>query len=67
MIFAAMEADNISVRALAKEAGVSPTIVQEVRSGQRENVSLKSILKILKALGYNLAAEKNGHLIPIKI
>jgi len=43
MILAAMEEDSISVRALAKEAGVSPTIVQGVRSGERENVSLKSI------------------------
>lgn len=67
MILAAMEEDSISVRALAKEAGVSPTIVQGVRSGERENVSLKSIIKILKALGYNLAAEKDGNLIPIKI
>jgi len=67
MILAAMEEDSISVRALAKQAGVSPTIVQGVRSGERKNVSLKSVLKILKALGYNLAAEKDGHLIPIKI
>lgn len=67
MILAAMEEDNLSVRALAKEAGVSPTIVQGVRSGERENVSLKNIIKILKALGYNLAAEKDGILIPIKV
>ena len=47
MILAAMEEDSISVRALAKEAGVSPTIIQGVRSGKREHVSLKSIIKIL--------------------
>lgn len=33
MILAAMEEDNISVRKLAKLAGVSPTIVQDVKSG----------------------------------
>lgn len=66
MILAAMEEDSVSVRALAKAAGVSPTIIQGVRSGEREHVSLKSISKILKALGYNLVAEKGGSFIPIK-
>ena len=61
MLIAAMEQDGVSVRALAKEAGVSPTVVQGIRSGTRENVTFNSVLKILKALGYKLKAEKaNG-------
>jgi len=60
MLIAAMEQDGVSVRALAKEAGVSPTIVQGIRSGTRENVTFNSVLKILKALGYNLKAEKEN-------
>jgi len=58
MLIAVMEQDGISVRELAKEAGVSPTIIQGIRSGARENITFKSILKILNALGYKLKAEK---------
>lgn len=58
MLIAIMEQDGVSVRELAKEAGVSPTVVQGIRSGTRENVTFNSVLKILKALGYKLKAEK---------
>lgn len=58
MLLAVMEEDGVSVRELAKEAGVSPTVVQGIRSGERENVTFKSVLKIFKALGYKLKAEK---------
>ena len=67
MLLAAMQQDGISVRELAKEAGVSPTIVQDVRSGKRVNVSIKSVLKILGALGYKLTAERDGCSFPINV
>lgn len=37
MILAAMEEDDVSVRQLTKLAGVSPTIVQEMKSGSKES------------------------------
>jgi hypothetical protein len=37
IILAAMEEDDVSVRELAKLAGVSPTIVQEMKSGSKES------------------------------
>lgn len=67
MLLAAMKQDNVSVRELAKAAGVSPTIIQDIRSGKRENVSLRSVLKILKALGYKFLVEREGTSIPIKV
>ena len=60
MLIAVMKQDGVSVRELAKEAGVSPTIIQGIRSGTRENITFKSILKILNTLGYKLKAEKEG-------
>jgi len=60
MLIAAMKQDGISVRELAREAGVSPTIVQGIRSGKRENVSVKSLIKIMNALGYKLKAEREN-------
>ena len=58
LLLAMMEEDSVSVRALAKEAGISPTIIQGIRSGKRENVTVKSFVKILHALGYSLVAKK---------
>lgn len=53
LILALMEHDEISVRKLAKIANVSPTIVQEMRSGFKKNYSMESFYKILKGLGFN--------------
>ena len=67
MLIAAMNQDSISVRELAKEAGVSPTIVQGMRSGTRKNVSAISLFRILKALGYKLVAERDGCSFPLDL
>ena len=57
---AAMAKDAISVRRLAKEIGISPTTIQELRSGKHTNVTLDTLAKILDALGYQLAIEPKG-------
>ncbi len=67
MIAAAMEKDDVSVRKLAKAAGVSPTIVQGVKSGTRKNVSARSLFKILNGLGCKVIIEKNGKQFPVRI
>lgn len=58
LVIAAMQEDDVSVRKLAKAAGISPTIVQEIRAGKRKNLSLQSFFKILDALGYSFILEK---------
>lgn len=67
MLLAAMQEDEVSVRELAKLAGVSPTIVQGIRSGERENVTIHSFVKILKALNCSLIVEKNGNYFPLEL
>jgi hypothetical protein len=63
-----MEKDNISVRNLAKLAGVSPTIVQAMRSGTKKDFTLQSFLKVLKGLGSKgLMVELHGQYIPLDI
>jgi len=51
LVLAIMERDEISVRKLAKMAGVSPTVVQAMRSGVKKDFTLKSFFKVLKGLG----------------
>ena len=51
----AMEEKHISVRKLAKEAGVSTTIIQNMRSGKSKNISINTLSPILSALNYKIA------------
>lgn len=60
LLIAAMEKDHISVRKLAAAAGVSPTIVQGLRSGTKTNITFETLSKILDAIGYQIIfAPKN--------
>jgi DNA-binding Xre family transcriptional regulator len=43
---------KISVRALADAAGISPTVIQDIKSGKKEGISFSTFLAILKAMGY---------------
>lgn len=54
LLIAAMEHDHISVRKLAVAAGVSPTIIQGLRSGSRTNITIDTLSRILEAVGYQI-------------
>jgi hypothetical protein len=53
-----MEKEGKSVRELAREVGVSPTVIQDIRSGGRTNVTLRNFLGIVAALGGEVAVRK---------
>lgn len=62
LLLAAMKEDHISVRKLAAAAGVSPTIIQSLRSGNKLNITIDTLSKILDAIGYQIIfAPKEGH------
>jgi predicted DNA-binding protein YlxM (UPF0122 family) len=67
LLLAAMHEDDVSVRELAKLAGVSPTIVQGIRSQTRKHVSVQSFFKILNSMGCKFMVERNGQIIPLDI
>jgi DNA-binding Xre family transcriptional regulator len=50
LLIAITNDNELSVRKLAQEAGLSPRIVQAMRSGEDKDYSFKSILKILQGL-----------------
>ncbi len=58
LLIAIMQENEISVRKLAKEAELSPTVVQELRSGKKQNITLQSFMNILDSLGYSLVVER---------
>lgn len=49
-----MESSGLSVRELAKKAGVSPTTIQNMRKGNADNVKLKTLLSVVHELGFKL-------------
>jgi len=57
LLIAAMAKDDLSVRELAQEAGVSPTIIQELKTGKRKNITLDTFSRVLNAIGYQIAFE----------
>ncbi len=68
MLLAIMEQDKTSVRQLAKISGVSPTIIQSMRSGTKKDYSLTVFLKVLKGLGCkHFKIERNGKYLNIPI
>lgn len=59
LLIAIMDEDEISVRALAKEAGLSPTIIQKIRSGKQDDLKISNFVSIAHACGYKVILEKN--------
>jgi transcriptional regulator with XRE-family HTH domain len=53
-----MEEENISVRTLAKKAGVSPTVIQKIRSKNAEKINYRTFTNIINSLGYKINIEK---------
>ena len=55
LLIEAMEKAEVSVRKLAKEANVSPTTIQELRSGKKTNISLVTFNRVLDIIGYEIS------------
>jgi len=50
LVLAIMNKRDLSVRRLAQMADISPTIVQDIRSGKKHNLNLDTFIKILEAM-----------------
>jgi DNA-binding Xre family transcriptional regulator len=53
-----MEAEQISVRTLAKKAGVSPTVIQKIRTKNPEKINFRTFTNVLYSLGYRINFER---------
>ena len=53
-----MESENLSVRTLAKKAGVSPTIIQKIRTKNAERINFRTFTNVLHSLGYKVSIER---------
>jgi len=53
-----MEEEKISVRKLAKKAGVSPTVIQKIRSEKAGRINFRTFSNVLHSLGYRINFER---------
>jgi len=53
-----MEDEGKTVRKLAHEVGLSPTVIQKLRSGKQKDVKLRNFINISHACGFNVILEK---------
>ncbi|MDR0302617.1 MAG: XRE family transcriptional regulator [Treponema sp.] len=53
-----MESEHLSVRTLAKKAGVSPTIIQKIRSKNASRINFRTFTNVLHSLGYKINFER---------
>lgn len=60
-----MEECHKTVRGLAEEVGLSPTIIQKLRKGKQSDLKMKNFVSIAEACGYHLVLEKGSHRIEI--
>ena len=60
-----MEGDKKSVRALAKEVNLSPTVIQGIRSGKQKDMKVKNFLHVVHACGYEVVLDNGKDRIPV--
>ena len=53
-----MEEEKMSVRTLAKKAGVSPTVIQKIRTKNAEKINFRTFTNVLHSLGYKISIER---------
>ena len=58
LMISIMEDDDVSIRKLAKEAEISPSVIQDLRSGKQYDIKVSNLIKIAKAFGYDLILQK---------
>jgi DNA-binding Xre family transcriptional regulator len=67
LVTSLMEGDVTSVRVLAREIGVSPTVIQEIRSGKKKNITLRNFVRMMTALGAEVRITKGRRSIALNM
>lgn len=65
LLLSMSQGDEKSVRRLAKEAGLHPNAIQNLRSGKTSDIKLTSFLRIVRAYGFSLQLVKGKVHIPV--
>ena len=58
LLISIMDADDKSVRGLAEETQLSPSVIQDLRSGKQNDIKVSNLINIAKAFGYEVILQK---------
>lgn len=64
-ILVMMSEAHKSVRKLATETDLSPTVIQNIRSGIQQDIKLSNFINISHACGYKMVLEKDNQRIAL--
>lgn len=65
LLIAAMESEHKSVRKLADAVGLSPTVIQKIKSGQQKDVKFKNFIGLMQECGFSVILEKGQQRISL--
>lgn len=66
LMISIMEGDDVSIRNLAKEADISKSVIQNLRSGKQHDIKVSNLIKIAHAFGYELILQKGDERLLLK-
>jgi len=66
LLISIMEGDGKSVRGLAEEAQISPSVIQELRSGKQHDIKVSNLIKIAGVFGYDLVLQKGNEQLTLQ-
>lgn len=58
LIISIMKGDDKSVRKLAEEANLSPSVIQDLRTGKQHDIKVSNLIKIAHVFGYEVILQK---------
>lgn len=58
LLISIMEGDDKSVRNLAKEADISPSVIQDLLSRKQQDIKVSNLIRIVETLGYRVVLQK---------
>ena len=65
LLISIMENDHVSVEQLAKEVSLSPAFIQDICSGNQNDINFSKFLQIVQSCGFRLVLEKGDDRIPV--
>lgn len=65
LIIALMTSNEQSIRSLAKECGISASIINKIRTGKQSDLKLSNFINLMDVFGYDLVLEKGDERITL--
>ncbi|MGE3921032.1 MAG: hypothetical protein AB7F64_08925 [Gammaproteobacteria bacterium] len=66
LIISIMEGDEVSVRNLAEEAKLSPSVIQNLRSGKQHDIKVSNLIKIAHVFGFEVILERGDERLTLQ-